>query len=98
MLEHAPNSTDKMLEGDWCGNDPTQSHNQELLQVYCLRKIFKPIFKESIFQWNAYHTWKSYHTNGLHTVYKHHFASLVESSKIPRCVTLVFLRLQGMEC
>ena len=27
MLEHAPNSTHKVLERDWYGDDPTQSHN-----------------------------------------------------------------------
>jgi hypothetical protein len=31
MLKHAPDSTYKMLEGDWYGNDPIQSHNPELL-------------------------------------------------------------------
>ena len=87
MLEHAPDSTYKMLEGDWNGNDPTQSHNLELLQAYCLRTILKPVLKEWIFQWNAYHIWKSYHKNGLRNVYDFHFASL-----------RVFQRLQGMEC
>jgi hypothetical protein len=58
MLEHVPDSTYKMLEGDWYGNVPTQSHNPKLLRAYCIRMILKPILKEFIFQWNVYRTWK----------------------------------------
>ena len=87
-----------MLEGDWNGNDPTQSHNLELLQAYWLRTILKPILKECIFQWSAYRTWKSNHKNGLSNVCDACFVSFVETSGISRSVVLVSLRLQGMEC